>query len=96
MKLDKLKQKLSEMFNLSDLDSSGSQENLAGIIEKLKEKKAQIKEKMQAAGEQDETSNAYRDIEKEYKVVSKLLKKAKKNYQSLIPEKAEGKTQDPG
>lgn len=86
MKLDKLKEKLNGMFSAETAELAESHENLANIIARLRDKKQSIKEKMQLAGEQDETSEAYRNLEKEYKVACKLLKKAKKNYQKNAPD----------
>ena len=87
MDLEKIKNKLTEFFELSENSQNENQEKLTKIIHKLKSKKKNLKEELALAGEQDETSESYSELEKEYKVVSKLLKTAKKNYQQEVPVK---------
>jgi hypothetical protein len=86
MDLEKIKTKLVDFFESSEHTQNENQEKLTKIIHKLKTKKQHLKEELAQAGEQDETSVAYSELEKEYKVVCKLLKKAKKNYQQEMPE----------
>lgn len=81
MDLENIKQKLTEFFESSENRQADMQENLTKIINKLEQKKSSLKEEMLVASEDDETSDAYIELEKEYKVVSKLLKKAKRNFQ---------------
>lgn len=85
MDLEKIKNKLTEFFESSENTQHENQEKLTKIIHKLKSKKKNLKEELALAGELDETSEAYSELEKEYRVVSKLLKTAKKNYQQKIP-----------
>jgi hypothetical protein len=94
MKLEKLKKALNGIFSPEEIGLSESQENLVNIIARLQQKKQSIKERMQLAGEQDETSSAYHDLDKEYKVVSKLLKKAKKHYIGNDSAEADDTTRD--
>ena len=87
MDLEKIKNKLTEFFESSENSQNENQEKLTKIIHKLKSKKKNLKEELALAGEEDETSESYSELEKEYKVVSKLLKTAKKNYQQEVPVK---------
>ena len=80
MNLEKIKQSLSELFAVADREQLENRKKLDAIIQKLSEKKARVKEKMQQEGEDNETSEAYAELESEYQVISKLLKKAKQNY----------------
>lgn len=89
MDLEKIKNKLTDFFESSENKQNENQHKLTKIINKLKNKKTNLKEEMALAGEEDETSEAYSALEQEYKVVSKLLKKAKKNYQQDSQEEDE-------
>lgn len=80
MNLEKIKNMLSEFFDSPDNREGEIQQKLAQIIAKLEHKKNMLKEEMVVEGEKDETSEVYHELEQEYRVVSKLLKKAKKNY----------------
>ena len=82
MNIKKLTRKLNDLFGAPVGDLTESQERMAEIIGRLEEKKAGIVERMQAAGGEDETSMAYGQLQQEYKVVSKLLKKARKKFHS--------------
>mgnify|MGYP006883065086 CR=1 FL=1 len=83
MKIEKIKDKLSQLFDLSDekIEKEKHQTHLLEIIDKLKKKKKKLKEKIQL-GAIDETTDEYADLTKQHKVVTKLLKKAKKQYAS--------------
>ena len=84
MKIEKIAKKLGELFDLSDekQKKEKNQENLLKIIHKLKKNKNHLKEKLQHEGEINETSDKFLELSTEYKVASKLLKRAKKQYSS--------------
>ncbi len=80
MKIEDIKNLLTEYFDAPEKNEN--LENLNKIINNLKEKKSGLKEELKKQCEIDETSAQYHDLGKEYKVVNKLLKKAKKHYKS--------------
>lgn len=80
MNLEKIKNKLSDIFQAPYHNQGEIHDKLTRIIHKLERKKNTLKEEMIIQGEQDETSERYYELEKEYQVVNKLLKKARKNH----------------
>ena len=78
MNLNKIIDKLDEFFGLSKSKQLKKHEKLLAIINKLEGKKSKLKKIIKAEGEKDETSDAYNSASKELKVISKLIKKVKK------------------
>jgi len=83
MNIDKVMNKLDDFFNQSASKQRKKHDKLLEIIEKLERKKAKLKAEMIIESEKDETSEAFHDMDKELKVISKLLKKAR---QHNVPE----------
>jgi len=54
-------------------------EKIVKIISKLKDKESELKAELVEQSEKDDTSEKYYDLEKELKIITKLLIKAKKN-----------------
>lgn len=79
MNIDKVMNKLDDFFNQSASKQKKKHDKLLAIIEKLELKKAELKTEMIIESERDETSEEFHDMEKELKVISKLLKKAKQH-----------------
>ena len=79
MSTNKLLEKLENFFDLSRQKQQKKHHKLLKIIEKLEDKKAGLEEELIAAGKADDTSARYHELDKELKVVSKLIKKAKKH-----------------
>lgn len=79
MSSNKLMDKLEDYFDLSKKKQRKKKDKLLKIISKLEDKKAALK--IEAARERRENSDgkASSDLCAEYKVVAKLLKKAKKH-----------------
>lgn len=92
MNLDTIKQAVTKLLAEPDQDQEEARLKLHGIIEKLGEKKSRLKAKLQELGEHDETSDRYLELDQEYQVVSKLLKKAKLSYnENHQPQEQQGK-----
>ena len=79
MNIDKVMNKLDDFFNQSASKQKKKHDKLLEIIEKLERNKAKLKTEMIIESEKDETTEAYHDMDKELKVISKLLKKAKQH-----------------
>ena len=79
MNIDKVMNKLDDFFNQSESKQKKKYDKLLAIIEKLERKKAELKTEMVIESERDETSEEFHDMDKELKVISKLLKKAKQH-----------------
>jgi hypothetical protein len=79
MNIDKIMSKLDEFFDQSASKQKKKHDKLLAIIEKLERKKAQLKEEMIIESEKNETSEKFHDMDKELRVITKLLKKAKKH-----------------
>jgi len=90
MNIKKVMEKLDGYFDLSKKKQIEKHEKLLKIISKLETKKSELKEVMIIESEVDNTSEKFHDLEKELKVISKLLKKAKKNNTPEDAEKVEG------
>lgn len=79
MNIDKVMNKLDDFFNQSASKQKKKHDKLLAIIEKLELKKTELKTEMIIESERDETSEEFHDMDKELKVISKLLKKAKQH-----------------
>lgn len=79
MNIDKVISKLDDFFNQSASKQKKKYDKLLEIIEKLERNKARLKAEMIIESEKDETSETFHDMDKELKVISKLLKKAKQH-----------------
>ncbi len=79
MNINKVMHKLDDYFDLSKKKQKEKRDKLLKIIGKLEEKKVELKAEMILESEKDDTSEAFYDLDKELKVISKLLKKAKQN-----------------
>lgn len=79
MNINKIVTKLDDFFNQSASKQKKKHDKLLEIIDKLETKKAELKALMIEESESNQTSEEFNDMKKELKVISKLLKKAKKN-----------------
>ncbi len=80
MSIKKMMDKLDDFFDLSKKKQKKKSEKIVKIISKLKDKESELKAELIEQSEKDDTSEKYYDLEKELKVIAKLLKKAKKNH----------------
>jgi 7-keto-8-aminopelargonate synthetase-like enzyme len=78
MDTNKLIGKLENFFDLSKNKQKDKHDKLLRIIEKLETKKVKLEIEVMEESKKDETSNQYLDLSKELKVLSELVKKAKK------------------
>lgn len=78
MNTDKLIRKLEDFFSLSEKKQEIKHDKLSKIIEKLESKKSKLETRVIDESKIDETSSKYHDLSQELKVVSRLIKKAKK------------------
>jgi len=90
MNIKEVMEKLDGYFDLSKKKQIEKHEKLLKIINKLETKKSELKEVMIIESEIDNTSEKFHDLKKELKVISKLLKKAKKHNAPEEGEKVEG------
>ena len=79
MNMNKWLKKLEDFFDLSKHDQQKKHKKLLKIIRKLEQKKLNLEEEMVQESKANETSHRYHELTKELKVVSRLLKKAKKH-----------------
>ena len=79
MSIKKMMDKLDDFFDLSKKKQKKKSEKIVKIINKLKDKESELKAELIEQSERDDTSEKYYDLQKELKIITKLLKKAKKN-----------------
>lgn len=79
MKIKKIMQKLDEYFDLSKKKQNEKHDKLLKIINNLEQKKSELKAERVLESERDDTSEEFHNLQKEIKVISKLLKKAKQH-----------------
>jgi len=78
MGTNKLVGKLERFFDLSKKKQEDKHDKLLKIITKLERKKSRLEGELMEESKLDETSARYQDLSKELKVISDLIKKAKK------------------
>jgi hypothetical protein len=78
MDTNKLVGKLERFFDLSKKKQEKKHDKLLKIIKKLENKKSLLEVEVMEESKNDETSTRYQDLSKELKVISELIKKAKK------------------
>jgi len=77
MNIKKVIQKLDDYFDLSKKKQKQKHDKLLHIIARLEQKKTELKAEMIVESEKDTTTEAFHDLQKELRVISKLLKKAR-------------------
>jgi len=82
MGTNKLVGKLEKFFDLSKKKQERKHDKLLKIIRKLERKKSKLEVEVMEESKSDETSTRYQDLNKELKVISELIKKARKKSQS--------------
>ena len=87
MRIKKMMQKLDDYFSLSQIKQNEKHDKLLKIIDNLQQKKSELKAEMINESEKDDTSEEFYKLQKKLKVISKLLKKAKKHNASEEQEK---------
>jgi len=90
MDTSELVDKLEDFFDLSKKKKKKKHQKLLKIINKLEDKKSSLELEVIEESKKNETSDRYHDLMQELKVVSKLIKKAKK--QDLTDESVIGKS----
>ena len=83
MDTNKLVGKLERFFDLSKMKQKDKHDKLIKIIGKLEEKRSRLEVEVMEESKRDETTTRYHDLSKELKVISELIKKAKKKILSL-------------
>lgn len=78
MDTSELVEKLEDFFDLSKKKKKKKHQKLLKIINKLEDKKSSLELEVIEESKKNETSDRYHDLTQELKVVSKLIKKAKK------------------
>ena len=79
MTLDALKSMVNRLLADPDRDQDDTRQKLDSIIEKLSNKQAKLKERLLEFTETEQASDHYQELEREYQVVNKLLKKDRKS-----------------
>jgi len=77
---------LDDYFDKTSSRENRTQDTLLTIINKLEQKQDELKAEMIKQSETDETSEAFHDMQKQLKVISKLLKKAGKKQAKIKAE----------
>ncbi len=75
--------KLEDFFGLSSKKKKKKKEKLLKIIRKLENKKSTLDAEIMEASKRDETTPGYHDMQHEFKVIRRLIKKAKKQHQKI-------------
>ncbi len=86
MATNNLVQKLEDFFDLSKKKQQKKQDQLLKIISNLEQKKVDLEQQVVLESEIDETSERYKELSKELRVLSALIRKAKKKEHSLADE----------
>jgi coenzyme F420-reducing hydrogenase delta subunit len=79
MNIKEVMQKLDDYFDLSNKKQKEKHDKLLQIIARLEQKKSELKTEMIIESEKDNTSEEFHDLQKELKVIARLLKKARQN-----------------
>ena len=79
MNTNELLEKLNKFFDLSKKKQRKKHEKLLKIIGKLEDKKNRLENEVIKESKKDETSERYHDLSQELKVISRLIKNAKKH-----------------
>ena len=79
MNIKEVMQKLDDYFDLSKKKQKEKHDKLLQIITRLEQKKSELKTEMIIESEKDNTSEEFHDLQKELKVISRLLKKARQH-----------------
>ena len=82
MNLNNLIGKLEDFFDLSDKKKRKKHDDILKIVKKLEDKKYKLKRQIQKESKKCKNSDACKKLCKEFKVVAKLLTKAKKHLES--------------
>lgn len=82
MSINSLLEKLDDFLDLSKHKQQEKHKKLKKIIKKLKVKRLELEEAIIRECKADDTSDRCRDLMKERKVVSRLIKKARKHDKS--------------
>ena len=78
MSIKKLLERLDDFFDQSKKKQKKKSDKLALIIKSLEEKKSELKKEMKTEAQINKHSKKIYNCCKEFKVISKMLKKAKK------------------
>ena len=78
MDTNELVEKLDAFFDLSKKKKRKKHKKLLKIVQKLEEQKSRLELEVVEESKRDDTSDRYRELSQELKVISKLIKKAKK------------------
>ena len=78
MDTNELVEKLEAFFDLSKKKKQKKHEKLLKIVQKLEDNKSRLELEVMEESKRDDTSDRYRELSQELKVISKLIKKAKK------------------
>jgi len=79
MDTSKLVEKVEGFFDLSKKKQQKKHDKLRKIIHKLEKKQSTIEQKLHKQGQIDAGSSRYQDLQRELRVISKLISKAKHN-----------------
>ena len=79
MNIKEVMQKLDDYFDLSNKKQKEKHDKLLQIITRLEQKKSELKTEMIIESEKDTTSEEFHDLQKELKVIARLLKKARQH-----------------
>ena len=86
MDTNELIEKLEAYFDPLNQKKHKKHKKLLKLVDKLEQKKASLELEVIEESKKDETSSRYHELSQELKVVSKLIKKAKKQDQQETPE----------
>ena len=79
MNIKEVMQKLDDYFDLSKKKQKEKHDKLLQIITRLEQNKSELKTEMIIESEKDNTSEEFHDLQKELKVIARLLKKARQH-----------------
>lgn len=83
MSIKDLLSQVEEFFDLSKKKQRKKQDKLLDLIDSLKDKKYELKKQIKKESKKDKNSKKIYNLCKEFKVLTKLIKKAKKQRDKL-------------
>ncbi len=86
MSIKSLLEQLDDFFDLSKKKQRKKRQKLDKLIQSLEEKKAKLKREMRREAHKDRNSKKAYNLCKEFKVISRMIKKAKKRAQLISHE----------
>ena len=86
MSIKDLLSQVNDFFDLSRKKQRKKQDKLTALMDSLKTKKTELKREIKKESRKDKSSKKIYNLCKEFKVLTKLIKKARKQKEKLVKE----------